>query len=108
MVLMYLHDLILCFINMINMLLSDYYMYFLFYVEVCEYMKCNYDFTLYVLKCVFLVHMNCLIASMCTMWIIACIIIVKLTHQVYNLWKRVNICFVGILKSGFTTNFVIN
>ena len=41
------------------------------------------------------------------MWIIAYIIIVELTYQVYNLWKMVNIYFVGIFKSGFTTNFVI-
>ena len=50
----YLHDLILCFLNMINMILSAYYMYFLFYVEVCEYMKWNYLFVLYMYKCVFL------------------------------------------------------
>ena len=48
--------------------------------------------------------MNCLIAYMCIMWIIACIIIVKLTYQVPNLWKRVKTYFVGIAKSGFTTN----
>ena len=85
MFLVYFHDLILCFLNMINMMLSAYYMYFLFYVEVCEYMKWNYLFTLYVLKCVFLMHMNCLVAYMWIMWIIACIIIIKLTYQVLNL-----------------------
>ena len=41
---------------------------------------------------------------MCIMWIIACIIIVKLTYQVSNLWKRVKTYFVGIPKSGFNTN----
>ena len=38
------------------------------------------------------------------MWIIACIIIIKLTYQVFNLWKRVKTYFVGIPKSGFATN----
>ena len=33
-------------------------------------------------------------------------IIIKLTNQVPNLWERVKIYFVGISKSGFTTNFV--
>ena len=32
------------------------------------------------------------------------IIIIKLTYQVSNLWKRVKTCFVGIPKSCFTTN----
>ena len=85
---MYLHDLIYCFLNMINMMLSAYSMYFLFYVEVYEYIKWNYLFILYMYKCVFLMHINWLIAYMCIMWIIACIIIVKLTHQVFNLWKK--------------------
>ena len=97
MFLVYFHDLILCFLNMINMMLSAYYMCSLFYVEVCEYMKWNYLFTLYVLKCVFLMHMNCLVAYM---WIISCIIIIKLTYQVPNLRERVKTCFVGIPKSG--------
>ena len=36
MLLAYLHDLIYCFLNMIDMMLSAYYMYFLFYVELYE------------------------------------------------------------------------
>ena len=39
MFLAYFHDSILCFLSMINIMLSSYYMYFLFYKEVCEYMK---------------------------------------------------------------------
>ena len=47
---------------------------------------------------------NCLIAYICIMWIIAYIIIIKLTYQVSNLWERVKTYFIGIAKSGFTTN----
>ena len=39
MILMYLHDLTLCFLAMINMILSVYNMYFLFQVEICQYVK---------------------------------------------------------------------
>ena len=39
MFLAYFHDSILCFLSMINIMLSAYYMFFLFYKEVCEYMK---------------------------------------------------------------------
>ena len=39
MILMYLHDLTLCFLAMINIILSAYYMYFLFYKEVCVYFE---------------------------------------------------------------------
>ena len=34
-------------------------------------------------------------------------IVIKLTNQVLDLWESVKIYFVGILKSGFTTNLYI-
>ena len=39
MILMYLLDLTLSFLAMINMMLSVCHMYFLFYVEICEYLE---------------------------------------------------------------------
>ena len=34
-------------------------------------------------------------------------IVIKLTNQIRDLWEEVKIYFVGILKSGFTTNLYI-